>query len=113
MTPFPEPPQRRALIDEVHARPYLLLRAPTRLSHLAVLTGEGGQEAERDHLARLCQAFNVPPPPRARPCSPSVSAGSCSAGNGTRNSRPTPSSPTARSSSRSRTRRPRACPPIG
>ena len=64
MTPFPEHPQRRALIDEVHARPYLLLRAPTRLSHLAVLTGEGGQEAERDHLARLCQAFNVPPPPR-------------------------------------------------
>jgi uncharacterized membrane-anchored protein len=63
MTPFPEHPQRRALIDAVHARPYLLLRAPARLSHLAVLTGEGAQAAECDHLARLCQTFSVAPPP--------------------------------------------------
>jgi uncharacterized membrane-anchored protein len=64
MTPFPEHPTRRALVDEIHARPYLPLRAPARLSHLAVLTGEGAQGAVRDHLARLCQAFNVPPPPQ-------------------------------------------------
>ncbi len=64
MTPFPEHPRRRALVDEIHARPYLPLRAPVRLSHLAVLTGEGAQGAERDHLARLCQTFNVSPPPQ-------------------------------------------------
>ncbi|MSO84531.1 MAG: DUF3422 domain-containing protein [Rhodospirillales bacterium] len=63
MTLFPEHPQRRGLVDEIHARPYLLLRAPARLSHLAVLTGEGRQAAERAHLAQLCQAFNVAPPP--------------------------------------------------
>ena len=63
MTPFPEHPARRALVDEIHARPYLPLRAPVRISHLAVLTGEGGQTAERAHLAQLCQTFNVAPPP--------------------------------------------------
>ena len=63
MTPFREHPQRRALVDEIHARPYLLLRAPVRLSHLAVLTGEGGQAAERAHLDQLCRTFNVAPPP--------------------------------------------------
>jgi uncharacterized membrane-anchored protein len=66
MTLFREHPQRRALVDEIHARPYLLLRAPARLSHLAVLTGEGG-EAERDHLAKVCQTFNVAPPPADAP----------------------------------------------
>ena len=63
MAPFRAHPQRRALVDEIHARPYLLLRAPVRVSHLAVLTGEGGQAAERAHLAQLCQTFNVAPPP--------------------------------------------------
>jgi uncharacterized membrane-anchored protein len=63
MTSFPEHPQRRALVEEIHARPYLHLRAPARLSHIAVLTGEDGRTAERAHLARLCQTFNVAPPP--------------------------------------------------
>ena len=63
MTPFPEHPERRALVDEIHARPYLPLRAPVRISHLAVLTGEDGQAAERAHLAELCRTFNVAPPP--------------------------------------------------
>ena len=67
MTPFREHPQRRALVDEIHARPYLLLRAPVRLSHLAVLTGEGGQAAERAHLDQLCRTFNVAPPPADAP----------------------------------------------
>ena len=63
MTPFREHPQRRVLVDEIHARPYLLLRAPVSLSHLAVLTGEGRQAAEHAHLAQLCRTFNVAPPP--------------------------------------------------
>ena len=70
MTPFREHPQRRALVDEIHARPYLLLRAPVRLSHLAVLTGEGGQAAERAHLDQLCRTFNVAPPPADAPLFP-------------------------------------------
>ena len=63
MTLFPEHPQRRVLVDEAHARPSLLLRAPLRLSHLAALNGEGGQAADHAQVAALCRAFAVAPPP--------------------------------------------------
>ena len=63
MISFREHPQRRILADEAHARPYLLLRAPVRLSHLAVMSGEGAQDADRAHVAQICRAFSVAPPP--------------------------------------------------
>lgn len=62
MTAFQELPQRRPLVDEVHARPYLLLRAPVRLSHLAAVTGERSPADDRAHLADLCRTFGVAPP---------------------------------------------------
>ncbi len=63
MISFREHPQRRILADEAHARPYMLLRAPVRLSHLAVMSGEHAQDADRAHVAQLCRAFSVAPPP--------------------------------------------------
>ena len=55
-------PLRRELNDEVHARPFATLTAPLRATHLALLTGEGGVEAERRHLAALCAACGAPAP---------------------------------------------------
>ncbi len=62
MSKFPEHPLRKELSEEVHARPYGLLRAPVRVSHLAVLSGEGEPEGDRRHVAVLCGHFGVTPP---------------------------------------------------
>jgi uncharacterized membrane-anchored protein len=62
MTPFREHPLRKSLSDEVHARPYGLLKAPVRISHLAALSGETDPERDRLHVALLCRNFNVPEP---------------------------------------------------
>jgi len=53
-------PQRRALADEVHARPPEPLRTPARASHLAVLVAPTERDAEREHLAALCRAQGLP-----------------------------------------------------
>ncbi len=63
-----EHPSRRALAGEVHARPYEVLEAPLRASHLAVLHEPGWEEGdrqgdpERDHLARLLAQHGAEPP---------------------------------------------------
>lgn len=62
MIRFKEHPLRRPLADEVHARPHLLMRAPVRVSHIAVMSGERGAEADRTHLGLLCRTFGVAPP---------------------------------------------------
>ncbi len=62
MPPFREHPQRHGLAEEVHARPYGLLSAPHRISHLAVLSGESGRQADREHVAALCRHFNIQEP---------------------------------------------------
>ncbi len=54
-------PLRRALIDELHARPFAQVTAPQRASHLALLTGEDPAE-DRAQVAVLCTAHGVPPP---------------------------------------------------
>lgn len=53
-------PQRIALHNEVHARPYEQLTGPLMLSHLALLTTEG--EASREHLLGLLRARHLPLP---------------------------------------------------
>lgn len=58
----PDHPLRYALSNEVHARPFAVLNAPVRGSHLALFTGETGGEAERAHLADLCARHAVNPP---------------------------------------------------
>ena len=53
-------PQRIALHNEVHARPYEQMTAPLMLSHLALLTPQG--DASRDHLNGLLRARHLPLP---------------------------------------------------
>ncbi|ABI55973.1 DUF3422 family protein [Alkalilimnicola ehrlichii MLHE-1] len=55
-------PLRRQIHDEVHARPFEILRAPMRVSHLAMLSGRHGADADRQHVAALCERFGVAPP---------------------------------------------------
>lgn len=53
-------PQRVALHDEVHARPYERMTAPLMLTHLALLTATGA--ASREHLHTLLRAHGLPLP---------------------------------------------------
>ena len=58
-----EHPLRRGLAGEVHARPYEVMAAPVRASHLALAHGDQGDAAaERAHLAALLAAHGVEPP---------------------------------------------------
>ena len=56
-------PLRATLNAEVHSRPFAKLQAPERISHLALLSGEGAAERERRHVAELCQSRGVAGPP--------------------------------------------------
>lgn len=65
-----EHPHREHLVLEVHARPFEPLTAPERGSHIAVVTGEMGEEASAAHVAELCRKFDAPAPaPGATHCS--------------------------------------------
>jgi uncharacterized membrane-anchored protein len=60
---FPaEHPERLKLAAEIHARPHEQLSAPVRASHLAILFGETGPNADFLHLIKLCDLFGVKPP---------------------------------------------------
>lgn len=59
---FEEHPSRRALAEEIHARPSEDLAAPVQVSHIAALAGEDGLDAPVRHLTRLCKHFRVAPP---------------------------------------------------
>lgn len=54
---------RMALVNEVHARPFLSLAPPERATHLAMTSGEGGAAADRAHLVALCERYGAPHPP--------------------------------------------------
>lgn len=53
---------RRVLAGEVHSRPHEVLQAPLRASYIVMLTGEGGEPADRAHLRRLCESRGIHPP---------------------------------------------------
>jgi len=55
-------PLRAALTNEVHARPFVPLRPPMRITHIAMLSGESGFAADRAHLDLLLDAYNRPRP---------------------------------------------------
>ena len=57
-----EHPQRRVLNDELHARPYVRLRSPARVSHLALVTGQSDAD-DRSHIVELCRRFGADAPP--------------------------------------------------
>ncbi len=58
----PDHPQRKALADEVHARPPELLSTPARVSYVAVLIDSEAREQELRHLQTLCKRYDVAPP---------------------------------------------------
>lgn len=67
---LPEHSARGALIDELHARPFIPLPAPARVVHLAFIPEDGeapASNAEKlDHLAALLTHLGAPPPAGAR-----------------------------------------------
>lgn len=62
MVNFNEHSLRHELVNEVHARPFERLEPPVLVSHVALLTGEGGALAGRPHMAELCQRMDVAAP---------------------------------------------------
>jgi uncharacterized membrane-anchored protein len=60
---FKEHPLRRALAEEIHARPPANLAAPVQVSHIALISGEDGMAPHVAHLEALCKHFRVAPPP--------------------------------------------------
>ena len=63
MTPLPpDHAQRRALADEVHARPPEALTTPSRATCVALLVDSEARTREAAHLAGLCEAFGVSAP---------------------------------------------------
>jgi uncharacterized membrane-anchored protein len=69
--PFPcDHPLRIELNEEVHARPSEPLRAPSRLTFLAMWRGPGRREEEWEHFCALVRRYGVEPPSsRASHCS--------------------------------------------
>jgi uncharacterized membrane-anchored protein len=59
----PNHPQRLALANEVHARPPEPLDTPSRATYLALLVDPSERDGEHQHIAALCKAFSVAPPP--------------------------------------------------
>jgi uncharacterized membrane-anchored protein len=59
----PDHPERIALANEVHARPYEALHTPQRATYVAAVVDKEEREHELLHLAALCKHFGVTPPP--------------------------------------------------
>ncbi len=55
-------PLRRALTDEIHARPFARLAPPQRVTHLALFSGEGTAAADHERVTALCERFGAPLP---------------------------------------------------
>ncbi len=59
----PDHALRTTLAEEVHARPPEAVKAPARASYVAVLVDADLRSRELAHLAALCEAQGVEPPP--------------------------------------------------
>ena len=59
---FTDHPLRQEVNDEVHARPYEVLKAPLRVTHLAMLSGRHGAQGDRNAVVDLCERFGLEPP---------------------------------------------------
>ncbi len=55
-------PNRIALANELHARPFALLKAPCRISHLSLTCDAEELDRARDHLIALCDRMGAPHP---------------------------------------------------
>ncbi|OYX57829.1 MAG: hypothetical protein B7Y86_04990 [Brevundimonas subvibrioides] len=62
-------PQRDALLAEAHARPFTPLVGPALVTRIATLSGQAGEQGDRDHMAALCRRLGqAEPGPTARWC---------------------------------------------
>lgn len=62
-------PAREQLLAEAHARPSTPLATPMLATRIATLSGEGGAESDRLHMAALCRRVSAAEPgPTARWC---------------------------------------------
>ncbi len=59
---FTEHSLRAELQAEMNARPPAIISSPAQISHIASVTGENSAEADRNHIAKLCQAFKIAAP---------------------------------------------------
>jgi uncharacterized membrane-anchored protein len=67
-------PERRALNDEVHARPPDPIPTPSAVSYIARFSGSGQAQEEHRLLAELLNHFELPvPPPDAKHCAAEAS----------------------------------------
>jgi uncharacterized membrane-anchored protein len=55
-------PARHLLHNELHARPFVAMKAPENISHIAMLCGEGTANVDLAHLAKLCDSFDISAP---------------------------------------------------
>jgi uncharacterized membrane-anchored protein len=62
MSKLNEHPQRRTLANELHARPFVGIRAPCEVWHRAMLVDEHRVGEVREHLAGFCRAHAAPLP---------------------------------------------------
>lgn len=60
-------PSRITLANELHARPFALLKAPCRVSHLSLTSEPGESDHARDHLIALCDRMGAPHPAERAP----------------------------------------------
>lgn len=62
-------PERDRLLAEAHARPSTPVAAPLLATRIATMSGEGGAETDRTHMAALCRKIGASEPgPGARWC---------------------------------------------
>jgi len=55
-------PERNQLYDELHTRPFPVIKTPIRVSHFACLYGTAGKKEAYLHLLELCARYGVNPP---------------------------------------------------
>ena len=65
--PLADHPDRIRLTNELHARPFPLLDATCRISHIAVTAPPGDQEGARNHMLDLCERLGTPRPSETAP----------------------------------------------
>jgi uncharacterized membrane-anchored protein len=56
--------QRKGLVDEVHARPFMQLDEPSDVYCFLKLTGEGVSESEFQNLTKFCESQQLDQPPK-------------------------------------------------
>lgn len=61
-------PEREALFNELHTRPFPVLSTPSRLTQLVLLPDTQQADAEYRHLLRLCERHAVLPPAAHSSC---------------------------------------------